>query len=219
MSDDAFDIFHDPSKETNFRWQREKETLGGSALHGPPPWNEGDQLHDFVLEKLLGRGSSGFVYRAMDVKTNRHCALKLLTDGSPDDLLRNKLGFRRMMSIEHPNLLRVDRIYQLGTHIALSMDEIEGATLKQALQDFKALEAKEAYQRLLVLLRDYASGLAMMHANGYIHRDIKPDNLMVDRDGRGRVIDYGLVDSFELDQETYGARGFLLGTPHYFAPK
>lgn len=73
MSDDAFDIFHDPSKETNFRWQREKETLGGSALHGPPPWNEGDQLHDFVLEKLLGRGSSGFVYRAMDVKTNRHC--------------------------------------------------------------------------------------------------------------------------------------------------
>ena len=219
MSDDAFDIFHDPSKETNFRWQREKETLGGSALHGPPPWNEGDQLHDFVLEKLLGRGSSGFVYRAMDVKTNRHCALKLLTDGSPDDLLRNKLGFRRMMSIEHPNLLRVDRIYQLGTHIALSMDEIEGATLKQALQDFKALEAKEAYQRLLVLLRDYASGLAMMHANGYIHRDIKPDNLMVDRDGRGRVIDYGLVDSFELDQETYGARGFLLGTPHYFAPE
>ncbi len=58
-----------------------------------------------------------------------------------------------------------------------------------------------------------------MHASGYIHRDIKPDNLMVDLQGRGRVIDYGLVDSFDLDQETYGARGFLLGTPHYFPPE
>jgi hypothetical protein len=145
--------------------------------------------------------------------------MKLLTDTAPDDLLRNKLGFRRMMAIEHPNLLRVDRIYQLGTCIALAMEEIDGITLTEAVQGFQATEPALAYQRLLSLLRDYASGLAMMHAHGYIHRDLKPDNLMVDRKGRGRVIDYGLVDAFELEQSAFGARGFLLGTPHYFAPE
>lgn len=219
MSDDAFDISFDPSKETRFRWQREKETLGASSHHSEPPWKEGDQLHDFVLERLLGSGSSGFVYRALDVRTNRRCALKLLTHGSPDDLLRNKLGFRRMMSIEHPNLLRVDRIYQLGNHIALSMEEIEGCTFKQAVHRLQLLPPEDAYRQLLGLLRHYASGLAMMHANGYIHRDVKPDNLMVETSGRGRVIDYGLVDAFELVQPSFAGRGFLLGTPHYFAPE
>ena len=112
MSDEDF---REPDEETQFRWQGEKETLGASSSRDPPPWQEGDQLNDFILEKLLGSGSSGFVYRVLDVKTNRRCALKLLKHGAPDDLLRNKLGFRRMMSMEHPNLLRVDRIYQLGS--------------------------------------------------------------------------------------------------------
>ena len=54
--------------------------------------------------------------------TERRCALKLLLHSTPEDLLRNKLGFRRMMSIEHPSLLRVDRIHQLGQYIAMSME-------------------------------------------------------------------------------------------------
>ncbi len=73
MSDDDF---RDPDEETQFRWQREKETLGASSSHDPPPWKEGDQLNDFVLEKLLGSGSSGFVYRVLDVKTNRRLRIE-----------------------------------------------------------------------------------------------------------------------------------------------
>ncbi len=123
------------------------------------------------------------------------------------------------MSLEHPHLLRVDRIYQLGSYIALSMEEVDGITLSQAVREYKKLDPNLAYSKLLKLLREFASGLAMMHANGYIHRDIKPENLMVDRNGNGRVIDYGLVDSFELDRETFSSQGFLLGTPHYFSPE
>ncbi len=211
--------FRNPDEETRSRWQGEKETLGASSNHEPPPWKDGDQLNDFILEKLLGSGSSGFIYRVLDVKTKRRCALKLLKHGAPDDLLRNKLGFRRMMSIEHPHLLRVDRIYQLGSYIALSMEEVDGITLSRAVKQFKELDPDLAYSNLLKLLRDFASGLAMMHAHGYIHRDVKPDNLMVDHNGNGRVIDYGLVDSFELDRESFSSRGFLLGTPHYFSPE
>ncbi|MGI9470610.1 MAG: serine/threonine-protein kinase PknK [Rubripirellula sp.] len=213
------ELFRDPSKETNFRWQDDKETLGDASSNDPPPWNEGDVLSGFVLQKLLGSGSSGFVYRALDEKTNRTCALKLLKHGSPDDLLRNKLGFRKMISLEHPNLLRVDRIYQLGSYIALSMEEVEGVTFAEAMRQFKKLEPGEAYARLLSLMRDYGAGLAAMHANEFLHRDIKPENLMVDSEGRGRVIDYGLVESFDLNETTRGASNFLVGTPHYFAPE
>ena len=103
--------------------------------------------------------------------------------------------------------------------LRLSMEEVDGITLSQAVKQLKELDPDLAYSNLLKLLRDFASGLAMMHAHGYIHRDVKPDNLMVDHNGNGRVIDYGLVDSFELDRESFSARGFLLGTPHYFSPE
>ena len=216
---DNDDLLRGPDKETNCRRQNEKETIGCSSHREPPPWKVGQRLGDFILEELLGSGSSGFVYRVLDVATDRRCALKLLRHGSPDDLLRNKLGFRRMMSIEHPNLLRVDRIHQLGDYTALSMEEVCGSTLVETVRELRQMEPHLAYATLLKLIRDYASGLAVMHANGYIHRDVKPENLMVDSEGNGRVIDYGLVDAYEMDQATFSANGFLLGTPHYFAPE
>ena len=122
--------FRDPSEDTQRRFQGEKETHNGVWSNEPPPWKEGDSLGGFVLKKLLGSGSSGFVYRAWDTKTSRHCALKLLRQGPPDDTLRNKLGFRRMMLLEHPNLVRVDRINHLDAYIALSMEEVEGVTFR-----------------------------------------------------------------------------------------
>ena len=128
------EIFRDPSKETSLRIEDDKETLRerGKASHSP--WNEGDCLDGFLLEKKLGSGSSGVVFRAFDTTTERRCALKLLKSCSPDELLRNKLGFRRMMPIAHPNLLRVDRIYQLGSCIALSMEEVKGVTFSEAIK-------------------------------------------------------------------------------------
>ena len=75
MSDDEF---QDPNEETNCRLQGAKETLSTFSSHDPPPWKTGDQLNDFVLQKLLGSGSSGFVYRVLDARTGRCCALKLL---------------------------------------------------------------------------------------------------------------------------------------------
>ncbi|MFK8110691.1 MAG: AAA family ATPase [Rubripirellula sp.] len=219
MSDDDDDNFNDPDEDTQFRFQNDKETRSGASHRAPPPWSEGDRIGDFRLEKLLGAGTSGFVYRVLDLRVGKRCALKLLRLGTSDDLLRNKLGFRKMMSLEHPNLRRVDRIHQLGSYTGLSMEEVDGKTLKQTIQDLKKVPLAEAYDRLLSLMRDFGAGLAVMHAKGYVHRDVKPDNLMVDRDGNGRLIDYGLVDSFDLGQATFNTRGFLLGTPHYFAPE
>lgn len=213
------EVFHSPSKETNRRKQHCRETLTSNSSGDPPPWDEGDELNGFVLQELLGSGSSGFVFRALDTRTNRTSALKILRHGSADDLLRNKLGFRRMVSLEHPNLIRVDRIYQLGEYTALSMEEVEGVTFTEAVRQLKKLDPSEAYDRLLSLMRDFGAGLAMMHSNEFLHRDIKPENLMVDSEGRGRVIDYGLVEAFDVNASISAPGQFLLGTPHYFAPE
>ncbi len=215
------DDFKPTSSETRVRVQGDRDTARGDGSTGPltPPWEIGDRLEDFVLEELLGKGTSGFVYRALDLVTQRRCALKLLLPGTPEDLVRNKLGFRRMMSIRHPNLLRVDRIHQLGDQIALSMEEVKGETLPQAIKRMRGGDVRSSYRQLLKLTRQYAAGLAVMHVNGYLHRDIKPQNLMVDRDGNGRVIDYGLVGTFDPETDPHGFRHYLAGTPRYFAPE
>lgn len=213
--------FRDSSTETRVKEQGAKETARGDAsiYRSAPPWKIGDQLDDFTLEAFLGRGSSGFVYRAFDRVTRRHCALKLLLPGTPEELVRDKLGFRRMMSIQHPNLLRVDRIHQLSDYIALSMEEVDGETLPQALKRLRGGDVRVAYRQLVKLTRQYAAGLAVMHVNGYVHRDVKPHNLMVDRSGNGRVIDYGLVGTFDTETDPDGHRHYLAGTPRYFAPE
>ncbi len=215
------DKFKEPSRDTRVRIQGDKDTArgDGSTDDVRPPWKIGQQLNDFVLEELLGKGSSGFVYRALDQLAQRRCALKLLLPGTPEDLVRNKLGFRRMMSIQHPSLMRVDRIHQLGEYIALSMEEVDGDTLTHAVRKLKQVDVDAAYQQLLHLTRQYAAGLAAMHVNGYVHRDIKPQNLMVDRNANGRVIDYGLVGTFDPETDPHGYRHYLAGTPRYFSPE
>ncbi|QDT06082.1 Serine/threonine-protein kinase PknA [Rubripirellula lacrimiformis] len=210
--------FFQRDDETPLKRQADRETHGDSH-RAAPPWKEGDRLGGFVLERLLGSGSSGFVYRVLEIDTGARFALKVLRQGDPNNLLRNRLGFRRMMQIDHPNLVRVDRIYKLGIHTALAMEEVDGVTFVQAIRQLKALPREEAFARLLDLMRDFAAGLSVMHAAGFVHRDIKPQNLMVDSAGRGRVIDYGLVDVFEFDQGSAEIGSFILGTPHYLAPE
>lgn len=209
------------SRDTDARDQRDRETWRQSdASRGlPPPRSEGDTIGDFVLGPLLGRGSSGYVYRALDSVTGRSCALKLIGIDEPKTLVRLKLGFRRMMTVHHPNLVRVDRIHHLDDLVVLSMEEVEGETFREVGKRFSQLDRDAAFERLVGLTRDYASALAMMHSQGYVHRDIKPANLMVERTGKGVVIDYGLVGTFDPETDPSGARGYFVGTPMYVAPE
>ncbi|TWU59870.1 Serine/threonine-protein kinase PknA [Rubripirellula tenax] len=204
--------------DTPIRNPGDRETQGDTTRE-EPPWSEGDEFGHFVLTRLLGRGSSGFVYRVFDTATRRRHALKILRLNNADLLMRNRLGFRRMTQIEHPNLLYVDRIHKVGEFTALAMEEIRGVTLSKAIEQLKRLPSDQAFCRLLDLMRDFAAGLATMHAAGLIHRDIKPLNLMVGDDGRGKVIDYGLVDTFDLASPTAEVGNHILGTPHYLAPE
>lgn len=222
MSDFPFDS----DDNTPARSQFGRETIG-DPHHEPPPRSEGEMLGEFVLEKLLGSGGSGFVYRALDTKAGldancgkpKRCALKVLRQGDPETVVRNRLGFRGMMQVHHPNLMRVDRIHRLGDYTALAMEEVCGDTLAQALVTLKRVPRDQAFATLLSWMRDFGAGLAAMHAAGFIHRDIKPLNLMIDSHGRGRIIDYGLVEKFDIDGAATQETNFILGTPRYWAPE
>ena len=209
------------SADTQVRRQGDRETHQGTGhtRREQSPLDVGDTFGEFKLEKFLGNGSSGFVFRALDAVTNRRCALKLICKEPAENLVRTKLGFRRMMRIEHPNLARADRIHRVGNQEALSMEEIHGETLADSMSRLCELPHDQACNQLLNLLRDYAAALAAMHSHCFVHRDIKPQNLMIDQHGRGRIIDYGLVGTFDAESDPSGLRNYLVGTPGYFAPE
>ncbi len=124
-----------------------------------------------------------------------------------------------MMTIQHPSLMRVDLIHILDGHVAMSMEEVDGDTLARTLTRYKTLPPHVAYKRLLAVTRHYGAALAEMHAHGLVHRDIKPQNLMVDSREVGRVIDYGLVGTCDPETDPNGFRHYLAGTPRYWSPE
>lgn len=213
------DPFGDRGNETKVGLQADRETDGHAHLECPPPWTGGDKLGDFFLERLLGCGSSSWVYLARHCANNERLALKLLRPESPEKMLWNKLGFRRMMSVEHENLVRVDRIYQLGEYVGLAMEHVDGKTFAQARKTLVKLEPSVAYEQLLSTLRQFSAGLAVMHGRGLVHRDMKPANMMIGSDGIAKIIDYGLVDPIQLNAIDCKPRGHILGTPRYIAPE
>ncbi|MCD0461282.1 protein kinase domain-containing protein [Roseiconus lacunae] len=183
------------------------------------PLELGQRFGDFEIRELLGRGKAGFVYSALDLLSKRRCALKLLCRMSSHDLYRNKLGFRRMSPFRHPALMRTDRIEVIDKYTVLTMEEIEGETLYTFARRLRNLPRQVAYQKLHSLLHDYASGLAVMHFGGLVHRDLKPTNLMVRGNGNGVIVDYGLVANCDPETDPSGLRPYIAGTPRYFSPE
>ncbi|MEO1615999.1 MAG: serine/threonine-protein kinase [Planctomycetota bacterium] len=210
-----------PGDETLAREARRGDTEIGDprAVGMDPPLTDGQVFGDFRIIKLLGRGSSGFVYAAKDLVANRRIALKVLCRVATQELCRNKLGFRRMSQVRHPCLLWAQGIDFIEDWNVLLMEEIEGETLYNAVQRMKKLPESEAFERLLVLLHDYATGLAVMHLSELVHRDLKPTNLMVRKDGRGVIVDYGLVARCDAERDPRGIRSYIAGTPKYFSPE
>ena len=208
------------SRDTKLGAEGNRDTWGASQGEQLPPRHQvGDVVGDFTLGSLLGRGSSGYVHRATDRRTGRECAVKLIGALDAESLVRLKLGFRRMMTLQHRHLVGVDRMQQLDGTLVLAMDLVEGQTLAHHIRGLFSRPREDAYRHLVALTRDYASALARMHACGYVHRDVKPANLMVDREGRGVVIDYGLVGTFDPESDPNGVRSYLVGTPTYVAPE
>lgn len=181
----------------------------------------GDRLGSFVIEESIGAGGMGAVYRAMDLRLDRHVALKLLP---PDQALDAEVvqrfyqEGRAAARLDHENIARVYSIGQDGAYHHIAFEYIEGTTIRQRVAERGPLSIGESINFTLQL----ASALVHAAERGVVHRDIKPSNIIVTPQGRAKLVDMGLARHFERGVSTDDGltqSGMTLGTFDYISPE
>ena len=175
----------------------------------------------YTLEHELGRGGMGTVYLARDLRLDRLVALKVLPAefasqiGLRDRFLRET---RTAASFSHPNIVPVYAVEQTDDVLAYAMGYVEGETLAERVARVGPLPVRE----IVRMLQDVGYALAYAHGRGVVHRDIKPDNVMLERaTGRALVMDFGISRTMtHVVQATSLTRvGEVVGTPEYMSPE
>ncbi|MBL8921334.1 MAG: protein kinase [Myxococcaceae bacterium] len=167
------------------------------------------------LERRLGQGGMGTVYLAVETAVDRQVALKFLHPQLADReeyRSRFELEARVMGRVEHPNLVGLLGVERDGAVPFLVMRYVPGQPLSRLMKERKVFTLDET----LPLVVQIAAALSALHAKGYVHRDLKPGNVMVSEEGHVTVLDFGLT----RDQDTNLTRpGVALGSPQYMSPE
>jgi hypothetical protein len=178
----------------------------------------GDVIADrYEIEQLLGIGGMSSVYRARDRLLERRVALKVLHaqhSHDPQYVARFRREAQAIARLSHPNIVTVIDRGEFDGCQYIVLEHVDGANLKQVVERDGRLPVAQA----LALAHQVARGLAFAHEQGIVHRDVKPQNVLVDEDGRARVTDFGIARSLERD-DGLTATGTLLGTSDYIAPE
>ncbi len=191
----------------------------GRSLASTPMFSlePGQELAErFVIERALGTGGMGAVYLARDQRLGERVALKImhgmaLLDPLAGDRLRREASAARRIS--HTNVVKIFDVGDDQGHLFLSMEYVDGQSLEQLISRHSTLPI----DRVRSYVAAICDGLAAAHAEGVIHRDLKPGNVIVTPDQRVKIIDFGLARIANLEGMT--ATGMLLGTPEYMAPE
>ncbi|MCL5286907.1 MAG: serine/threonine protein kinase [Acidobacteria bacterium] len=171
------------------------------------------ERYDLLAE--LGRGGMGAVYRARDRETGAEVALKVLLPeiaGRPELIERFKSELILARKITHKNVCRVHELIRLGNVAAISMEFVEGESLRAALKRKQGFSVRGG----LDVARQILAGLAEAHAQGVVHRDLKPENILIARDGTVKVMDFGIARSLDTGATS---TGHVMGTPAYMSPE
>lgn len=177
------------------------QTDGGTGA--PPPgkraFEPGDRIGRFVVLAQVGAGGMGIVFAAYDPELDRRVAIKLLLhDGHRGEERRMRLlrEAQAMARLSHPNVMTVYDVGTVGEDVYIAMEFVDGCTLGAHLK-----AQRRSVHEILDLFRAAGRGLAAAHAAGLVHRDFKPENVLVDRKGRVRVMDFGLATVAEDDAQ------------------
>lgn len=211
----------------------ERSELGGAPTEAmvrlaPAPESPPVQVGRFLVRGPLGEGSMGRTYAGYDPELDRAVCLKLLKPlaGAGDDRARVLAEARAQARLSHPAIVSVYEVVSEGSSVGLAMELLEGA---RTLRAWLGSEPR-AWRTVVDVLRQAGEGLAAAHAGGVVHRDFKPENVLVTADGRARIVDFGLARRVvELELSTsegpleHAARAhtrtLAAGTPAYMAPE
>ncbi len=206
----------------------------GPGERGWARLSKGTLVDRYVVLEEIGAGGMGVVYAAYDPELDRKIAIKLLQHGVITNdkawLLREAQALARL---SHPNVIAVHDVGSLpDDRVFVAMELVEGVTLRTWLE-----RAPRRWREVLPVLRSAGAGLAAAHRAGLVHRDFKPDNVLVGEDGRVRVLDFGLarprrdtdppmprdsdrtIEASSPLHATLTEAGAILGTPAYMAPE
>jgi serine/threonine protein kinase/tetratricopeptide (TPR) repeat protein len=192
------------------------------------PLSPGDPFDRYLVETLLGKGGMGEVWRAVDPKLDRRIALKILSKTDPFDprggearsrLLREA---RAAAALDHPNVVAVFDVGEVGETPYIAMELVEGVTLREFVGD-----ARVSARRRMTWMLEIGRALAAAHKRGIVHRDVKPENVMVRGDGAIKVLDFGIARRVRVSPTEASAHaasvvtrdGEPVGTLMYMAPE
>ncbi len=192
------------------------------------PLSAGTRLGPYEILSPIGAGGMGEVYRARDTRLQREVAIKVLPERVADSaraLARFEREARVVAALSHPNILAIHDVGREGATAFAVMELLEGATLRDEVRG-GPLPPRQA----TAYAAQSAEGLAAAHDKGVVHRDLKPENLFVTRDGRLKILDFGLAregpDAFAPRSETESPTlvretdpGSVVGTVGYMSPE
>ena len=225
----------DAAADSNIETVPHEKLSPSQVTHLPKKtYSVGDRVGRYLVLSTLGTGGMGVVFSAYDPQLDRKVALKLLRSGlqlaTKDAQKRLRREAQAIAQLSHPNVVAV---YDVGTteddDLYIAMEFVEGDTLTTWLKKYP-----RTWREIIEVFLQAGKGLVAAHGTGLLHRDFKPDNVLVGGDGRVRVTDFGLARSIMVDPESgrgptpilantlsssLTATGTVLGTPRYMPPE
>ncbi len=173
----------------------------------------------YQLQDPIGRGGMATIYRGRDLRMDRVVAIKVLREvysTDPKFVQRFQREAKAASSLQHPNIVQVYDYGQTDGNYFIVMELVEGTDLRRYLRSRGLL----AVDRAIIIAHDVALGLGAAHRRGIVHRDVKPQNILVGRDGSIKLTDFGIASVYkDINAERLTTTGMTLGTVQYYAPE
>ena len=173
----------------------------------------------YQLQDPIGRGGMATIYRGRDLRMDRVVAIKVLREVYSTDakfVARFQQEAKAASALQHPNIVQVYDYGQTDGNYYIVMELIEGTDLRRYLRGRGVLDV----DRSVIIAHDVALGLGAAHRRGIVHRDVKPQNILVGRDGSIKLTDFGIASVYkDINAERLTTTGMTLGTVQYYAPE
>ena len=175
------------------------------------------EIQGYKITRCIGQGGMASAFLAEQTSLGRKVVLKILdasVHDSPQAIERFLNEGRIVAGLQHPHIITIYDVGRAGNRIFISMEYVDGGDLKSRLIEERTISPPEA----LEIVRKIASGLAVAHASGIVHRDVKPGNILFRRDGTPLLSDFGIAKRLQTDGDLT-ATGVFVGSPNYMAPE